>query len=474
MKGVTKMENNFMDELSKDRTLKEMFLFIKAEWLEKIAFILLCLLSFFPILGHFLINGLDYTKLNFANNTIGRIGVLFGMFLLVWNHFKKNENKYKFKLTVNNGLPVFLFAMFLWSVFSCVFSTNPTISFFGDSYRLEGLSTYIAYAGIFILASHITSNKFNRLISETFVAVATILSLICFIDYQELNFAFSIYFPDRAIFANINHYGYYLCMALPAAVGLFVTDNKIESKIKNCIKTAFRIAELALLSYSLIKAKSMGPLVAVMIALLALIILSIFVNKRKLKRVLCSVAIVIMVCTITSIGTWNILGDFRKTANDASILKEAITDKEVNTDEENYPEANNNSEQLLEIGSRRGILWINAVKFIKEKPLFGFGPDNLGQAYTIAGAKNDRPHNEILQFAASLGIPAAIFYICGLYCLLLMFIKKFKCISMEILCSYCVIGSYLVSSMFGNTMFYTTPFYFMLLGMCYASINNLN
>ncbi|MEA4973467.1 MAG: O-antigen ligase family protein [Candidatus Metalachnospira sp.] len=466
------MENNLISELTKERTLKEIFLLIKEEWLEKAAAFLLCLICIFPLLGHFLIINLDYTRLNFANNTVGRIGVLFGIFLMVWNHFKRNDVKYKYKLTINNGLPVFLFAMLIWSVFSCIFSTNPVVSFYGDSYRLDGLSTYIAYAGIFILALHITSNELYKLISEVFVASAAILSLICLINCQQLNFAFSIFFPNKGIFANINHFGYYLCMALPVGVGLFVTDKKTYSKVKNTFRAILRVSELALLSHSLIEAKSMGPLIAVIAALFALIILTVFVNKKLLKRVLCAVVIVVSVSFATCIGTWNIFGDFKKTATDASILREAITNKESNEDTNNS-ESNDSEQQLLKIGSNRGILWVNAVKFIKEKPLFGYGPDNLGEAYAKAGADNDRPHNEILQFAASLGIPAAVFYISGLVCLLLMLIKKFKRISMEVLCSYCVIGSYLVSSMFGNTMFYTSPFYFMLLGLCYARIREI-
>jgi len=467
------VQNNFMFELNKKRTLKELFLFIKEEWLERVACFLLCLLCVFPILGHFLIKGLDYTNLNFANNTIGRIGILFGLFLIAWNYFRMNDFKYKPRFTIYNGLPLSLSAMFIWSVFSCIFSTNPFKSFYGDAYRLEGLSTYISYAGIFILASYIKSDKYFRLVTEIFVAIASALSLVCFVDNQELCLKFSILFTDRAIFANINHFGYYLCMALPAAIGLFNTDVKRTTLLKNVVVMFFRIIEISLLSYSIIRARSMGPLLAVIIALILLTFFTIFVNKNKVRRVLCSVAIVFAVCSATSAGTWNVIGDVNKAASDASILKEAVAERELNVNENNHNGEIIGSQQLLNIGSKRGILWVNAIKFIKEKPLFGFGPDNLGEAYTKAGATNDRPHNEILQFAASLGIPAALFYIIGLFCLLLMFIFRFKYISMEVLCNYCIIGAYLVSSMFGNTMFYTTPFYFMLLGMCYSRIRKL-
>ncbi len=39
-----------------------------------------------------------------------------------------------------------------------------------------------------------------------------------------------------------------------------------------------------------------------------------------------------------------------------------------------------------------------------------------------------------------------------------------------ILCAYGIVGAYLISSLFGNTMYYTTPFFMMLLGMSGALI----
>ena len=74
---------------------------------------------------------------------------------------------------------------------------------------------------------------------------------------------------------------------------------------------------------------------------------------------------------------------------------------------------------LNNLGSNRWFLWRLGVKYALEKPLFGYGPENLGHLYyTISPDLSDRPHNELIQIAASLGIPALGFYLVGLGSLL--------------------------------------------------------
>ncbi len=57
--------------------------------------------------------------------------------------------------------------------------------------------------------------------------------------------------------------------------------------------------------------------------------------------------------------------------------------------------------------SLRGIIWSDALGFIREHPLFGIGPMHF--AYH-ANAVAAHPHNMILQFMAEWGIPAALLF----------------------------------------------------------------
>jgi O-antigen ligase len=120
-------------------------------------------------------------------------------------------------------------------------------------------------------------------------------------------------------------------------------------------------------------------------------------------------------------------------------------------------------------GTGRWILWMNGLKFISEKPVLGYGPDNLGKQYAKVKISTDRPHNELIQFAASLGIPAAIFYIIAIGSYFLVFLKLRKRASTLEIAILCAVIAYLASSMFGNTMYYTSPFFFMILGLSSGS-----
>ena len=133
----------------------------------------------------------------------------------------------------------------------------------------------------------------------------------------------------------------------------------------------------------------------------------------------------------------------------------------------------NKSDKAASAGSGRWILWVKAAEFTAEKPLFGYGPDNLGERYAEEGIKIDRPHNEFLQISASLGIPALIFYLSGLASLYINFIRNRKQSTPFIIGLICTVTAYLVSSMFGNTMYYTTPFFMAILGITAGQIKDI-
>ena len=97
---------------------------------------------------------------------------------------------------------------------------------------------------------------------------------------------------------------------------------------------------------------------------------------------------------------------------------------------------------------------------IKERPLLGYGPDSD----VIALTGTDRPHNEFIQHALFLGIPALIMYIAALVTLFLHQIKHLRKLNYTVLIAAGVVIGYLAGSITGNTMFYTTYYFFMMLG----------
>ena len=125
----------------------------------------------------------------------------------------------------------------------------------------------------------------------------------------------------------------------------------------------------------------------------------------------------------------------------------------------------NETEQSAHAGSGRWQLWVNAIKFTMEQPLLGYGQDNLDYNYAQVGINMLKPHNEYLQHAVTLGLPALIFYLVSLISLYFHGIKNKKELDSLVIVSFCVISGYLISAFVGNTKFYVTPYFMIFLAL---------
>ena len=97
-------------------------------------------------------------------------------------------------------------------------------------------------------------------------------------------------------------------------------------------------------------------------------------------------------------------------------------------------------------------------------PVLGFGPENMDKELQ-ATIWNDRIDNEVLQYAIYLGIPAALLYLAALFTL--AFSRGASLPRLRpaaFVAAGCVFG-YLLSSMLGNSMFYTAPYFWIFLGI---------
>lgn len=468
MSGEKKEGSSLWRELSGKRTLRELFRAIPEQIPAKAAAALLCVLTALPLLAAVLIPrdedlSIWCISLHVLIKNVGYLGIIAAAFSALWDKYNR-ENRaggFLFKLR-QNGLWIFLLAMLFWSVLSTVFSTNPGVSFFGDSYRKDGLVSYFAYAGIFAAAIKLRNRRHIKLILNIFVSSASVLALLGLLNIPAVN-EYLFINPRDSVFCNPNHYGYYICMSIMSAVLLFSSNGADGcGKKKKALFFVIHAAELVLLANALIVCRTLGSLLAVIVALIALAALSFFAVRKRFWHVVIAAVLIFASAGISSVGVWDMKAESTRLLSDISTVYDAISEEQVD------------EEALNAVGSVRGLFFRNAVKFIGERPVFGYGPDNLGERYRESGiTTNDRPHNEVVQFASSIGIPAAVFYLLAMFFHLLMFIKKFRRLDIVTLCAYAAVGAYLVSSLFGNTMFYTTPYYFMLLGISYALIKNL-
>jgi len=442
------------DDIHKMKKVSELIDYIPIKSIEKVATLLLVIWVLSPIIVMFSncsmqdMEDLDFMFKQIAITTswyeilqtTGFLGCVLGIIIFSKSILKAKTQKISIKQYIKNNLMcIFLVLMLFWSIISCLASDNIDISFNGTLYRKEGLVTYFTYYGIFCCGYVVRNKRFIKYILEIFTLVATVLSILTLINSKVLNNFFGLT-VNTAVFSQFNHFAYYLCMSLMCALLLFQTEKK------STLKLMFRLTIFAVITAGLVENGALGPYLAVIIGLLFSVILTIWLNKKLLKQTLIAVGIFISITVIMNISNDHTFSDFNTLKGDISKIASEAPDVDS-------------------AGTGRWILWMNGLKFISEKPVLGYGPDNLGEQYAKVNISTDRPHNELIQFAASLGIPAAIFYIIAIASYFLVFLKLRKRASTLEIGMLCTVIAYLVSSMFGNTMYYTSPFFFMILGL---------
>lgn len=439
------LKANF-NELKKAKTIKELVSILDYSFLINSAYIILAAIILTPFIALFT----GYTM--FMTSYIllfGYLGCIITLISFLKSRFSSDlKNKTYFKLNI---IPTLLFIMLIWSVLSCIFSTNPDISLHGSSYRQEGLLMYIAYCGFF--GCGYIAAKGNKLpvLFNLFTGVALILSILMIINSPKINGNFHME-QIHSVFYQKNHAGYYFCIAtILSSIELLNLNLKIK---KDALKIIIRLIIIGFLLYGNILTNSTGSFLAIIFGGCALTFASALFNKSLLKHTIL-ILVTFLIVTILSVFTGKspLLDALQVFIDFGTIIKDT------------------RSEEALAAGTTRWRLWLHAIDFIKEKPLFGFGPDNLEEPYLAVGLTDTRPHNEFLQHAAALGIPAGLLYLISVIIFTATYFKK-KISNPLIIGLVCTVGAYIFSSLFGNTMFYTAPFFFMIYGMSTSILKN--
>ena len=226
--------------------------------------------------------------------------------------------------------------------------------------------------------------------------------------------------------------------------------------------------------------------------------------------------------------------EFNKFISDNNIDLEKLNSESA-TEEQTAEEDNVSLDDLGLVGSGRAPVWIKSLDLMNQRPWFGWGLENmLNEFYTQYNISEGRTHNLVLQLGGTTGIPGVIMYliattfiflklvfdakfrefdkkgkiiiaasylvvivllniiICkftdkllfnglitaGVLCLLTfaVFIKKLhlriKDWNLFEFVGGLVFVSYMVSSLFGNSAFYTSPYFMIFLGIITYEVLN--
>lgn len=444
-----------MKDIRQMKKVRELFLYPKEQTITNISFFLVMLWMLSPIYRllnsvtlqfhdpsfYFVNDSMLARDLSHYLQQIGYFGLFIGLFTISRSIIYAKDSQETLKQYVKKHIiPILLLIFLILSFFSALFSTNQSISFYGNPYRKEGLITYLAYTGLFISAYQLHKKQTIKCLLFPIVFSAFLLSIFSIIDITAINNLFTLT-KQTSIFHNANHYAYFLNIMVMSTMALILIDQKRIIYIK-----ILYFIVLATLTYTLVDNGSFGSYIGATFGLLFLtIFLLLYHPKEKL---------VLLFIIITYLSS-SLLASY-----DTNFLSNELTKIVDNTGD--IIEGN---DEAPSAGSGRWSLWTNAVIFTFEKPIFGYGVDNLGERYILAGNTSDRPHNEYLQIAASIGLPGLITYLSVLAIHFLTLLKRKAQMMPMHIALYSILFAYLVGAFFGNSMYYTTPYYIIILAL---------
>lgn len=409
------------------------------------------------------------------------VGII-GIYLLAFEIYKKIKTTQNKKLLIKELLPIIILVGYLiWTLISCIFAQDRQKAFYGDAYRKEGFITYLIYAGFFACAFLIKSDKLKRCLLNSFIIVAIINIILINLTNNSIQMLKIFHFKNIqvGVFSNSNHYGYYLLLAtITACLSFIVEKNKI-------IKSFYGLAYLILI-YNLILNNTFGCYIAFAITMILFFVYCIYQKKNRVITVVSVLIFIIISCFVQYNGRNVVVNNAKTLFNDISSILDVAKNRNNYKIEENVQNENNNiskrenntknnsainseAEKRLEnAGSGRAQLWKYGLKIFLDKPILGYGADNLESEYKKYNIEQDRPHNLIIQLATTSGFPGCILYIIAIGLILVRAFKKLNNSNSIYTIVFFAIIAYLISAMFGNSMYYTSPYYFIFLGITFA------
>ncbi|MBQ3546457.1 MAG: O-antigen ligase family protein [Lachnospiraceae bacterium] len=338
---------------------------------------------------------------------------------------------------------ILLVFMLIMATISTFNSEDVHKALWGVMIRHDGLLAYYIYASVYVCVKSVKSARLRMWLLRAISILICILSINTLLQaipgmlskLGMVGFNMCRYAIFSSIYFNINHFEYILILGLMASGTLVVIENKKILKFLWLLIFGFEL-------WGLIINNTFAGFVAVVIGTVFMAIVMLINDKKHLISI---ILVVVTLITVSVITDYNYYGILRR-----NILVSYNDVKTIETNDRG--------------GSGRIGLWKGNIGLIKKKPLLGYGPEGTYNMYARGETKHERPHNEYLQHALYMGIPAGIAYILALFTLFITMIKKIKYLPKELIAMGVVVFAYCVSAFFGNTLYNTVPYFFMFLG----------
>ena len=368
-----------------------------------------------------------------------------------------------FKKVIITKSDIFLYIFMFFTILSTIFATNTEVALFGYPGRFEGMYTLLFYCFLYLNCKLLRDKTDVKYLIKMLVSVAIIHFLVVIMQltgiYGELIYQYTS--GDAiGLTENCNFLGSLMCLISSICLCGYLLYNKKENQ------NYFLF--ILIISYStLLLANSSGPFLSFLVTLILVIIVLLIKKLFNFKKVLIVLVIVVTlypVCLfkkdeitpeiILNVKTvWNLVFKNDEKSLDSDFNSESDTNKE------------NNNFEIRKLGNGRIKIWINVWKLIEEKPLLGYGPDNLGLVYEKSSDDTkiaDKAHNIYLHILVSSGAFALLSYLLWIISTIYLGLKS-KNTTVLILCFGII--AYSIQGLFNINVSEVTPYFYITLGL---------
>lgn len=370
----------------------------------------------------------------------------------------KFTNKWRINYIIKGDITNKILLLYLLSlIVSTFFAFNKAYAVFGSPGRYEGIITICLYMILFLI-SRLYINVDEKLFKIILISAAVVSG------YGILQ-TFGIEpFPrdaDRinwvnafSTIGNPNFLGSYLVLMIPISVYLFIVDKSLLGMVGYII-----------LFYCLLGTNTRGAWLGYIVSIIAFTVIHFIYfrySKAEFRRY-----VILFIATLVILLLFNfktggaLLNRFLTISLDA---KELLTD----------------GEKADLTGSHRGFIWKRVIELIKQRPITGYGLENLGEMFVKYYSQDmiefwgkvrypDKAHNEYLHIAVTSGIPSLMIYLSFLTIIITNGLKKLANNKLLLLLLSSVIG-YMAAAFFNISIVSVAYIYWIFLGLI-ASYN---
>lgn len=382
-------------------------------------------------------------KVKLTEQNIIRRDFLFiiGFFLIVLLIKRRKELKFDKK-------DILLLIFFAIGIISTVFSIKLNKSILGQHNRHEG----IIMIGIYMLIYYSAKNffKYYKSFVPIALSLASILTILAIIQFYDIIPILKNMYDARCANATLNNsniFANFITIFVPMAFSIYILKGEKNNLFYNILFFTGMLISLARSAYLAFAVYTV------------FILIYIFKNKNKeyIKRFA-----TLSICFVVLCGIVNYASNNRISKRGELMVKETYSMKEGVTDK---------------MGSSRIYYWKVMLILISERPILGYGPDTVANAIAevhpdifksffkkTGGVIIEKAHNEWLQIAATMGIPAMLIYTVFIFLVLKDNLKKFTKNKVSFVFSTVIIG-YLVQAVFNISVIAVAPIFWLILGL---------